>query len=206
MSGGWASEASSATPHCSRYHLDHSLHYCLNQSPSYPSFVENLSFTKLIPSAKKTGNHDRLGPLLYDSGHKLPRFRTPITTYSIGINFLPLFTVELPWHPKQSGGWSWCQQEDTGSGSHRDAQLGRQVTAEAVVLRSDSHRRGKVPIRCEKCQVDPEVMSRSVRHSSVSGRHGKPLKENSPRRRHIQFTSHMEHVPGKHRTIFRTLK
>lgn len=61
----------------------------------------------------------------------------------------------------------------------------RQVTAEAVVLRSDSHRRGKVPIRCEKCQVDPEMMSRSIRHSSVSGRHGKPLKENSPRRRHM---------------------
>ena len=66
--------------------------------------VEKLSSTKLIPSAKKTGNHDRLGPLLYDIGHKLPRFKTPITMYSIGINILPLFTMELPWHLKQSGG------------------------------------------------------------------------------------------------------
>ena len=40
----------------------------------------------------------------------------------------------------------------------------------------------KVPIRCERCQVDPEVVSRSVRHSGVPGRHGKPLKENSPQR------------------------
>ena len=55
----------------------------------------------------------------------------------------------------------------------------------------------KVPIRCERCQVDPEVVSRSVRHSGVPGRHGKPLKENSPQRRYIKFTSHMEHAPGK---------
>ena len=206
MSGGWAREASSATPHSSHYHLNHSLHYCLNQSPSDPSSVEKLSSTKLIPSAKKTGNHNRLGPLLYDIGHKLPRFRTPITTYSIGINIFPLFTMELPWHLKQSGGWSWCQQEDIGSGSHRDAQLGREVTREAVVLWGILTEEAKVPIRCERCQADPEGVSRSARHSGVPGRHGKPLEENSPGRRQIKFTSHMEHVPGKHRTVFRMLK
>lgn len=50
----------------------------------------------------------------------------------------------------------------------------------------------KVPIRCERYQVDPEVVSRNVRHSSVPGRLDKPLEEDSARRRRIKSPSHME--------------
>ena len=46
VSGGQASEASSATPHHSHYHLNH---------PSTTPSVEKLSSTKPAPGAKKVG-------------------------------------------------------------------------------------------------------------------------------------------------------
>ena len=52
--GGRASEASSATPHCSRYHLNHRSHYHLNHPP--PLSVEKLSSVKPVPDAKKAGD------------------------------------------------------------------------------------------------------------------------------------------------------
>ena len=47
VSSGWVSEASSATPHHSHYHLNH---------PPTPWSVEKLSSTKPVPGAKKVGD------------------------------------------------------------------------------------------------------------------------------------------------------
>ena len=52
VSGGRASEASSAAPHRS--------HYCLNCPPAHPPAqpsMEKLSSTELVPGAKTLGDH-----------------------------------------------------------------------------------------------------------------------------------------------------
>ena len=56
VSGGPASEASSVSPHRSHYHLNHtpSPH---PPTPPPPPSVEKLSSTKLVPGAKKVGDH-----------------------------------------------------------------------------------------------------------------------------------------------------
>ena len=51
-SGGQASEASSAAPHRSHYHLNH---------PPCPQSVEKLSSMKPVPGAKKVGDHSYTG-------------------------------------------------------------------------------------------------------------------------------------------------
>ena len=51
VSSGQVSEASSAAPHRSRYRLNH------HPYPPAPPTVEKLSSMKLVPSAKKVGDH-----------------------------------------------------------------------------------------------------------------------------------------------------
>ena len=87
MSGGQASEASSAAPHSSRYLLSH-------HPPTPPPSVENLSSTKMVPGAKKVG----------DCWVKMPSAKgqlTPQERDGSALLFLPLLVTPRPESPPE---------------------------------------------------------------------------------------------------------
>ena len=90
VSRGQVSKASSATPHCSHYCLNHRLHECLNHP--HPSSMEKLSSMKPVPGAKKVG--DRCSKGKQTQGFCAEGANLPVNFRDVNLHFT---SVTLNW-------------------------------------------------------------------------------------------------------------